>query len=185
MPGCGSCPGGGRAPLPPPSQSARAQVMPPPGTYAEAILLRYVGPGQGRVTLIGVQSGTPYRFEVNGEARWVHRDDAGNFLERSTRGKPWFIQVALQPTDSRPKMQPTLSELPKVKAEFPAMPEVKPPVLEEETDFAALNAAQVIALLPSADLQTLLQYREQEMTGKKRKTVLAEINKALSNAHAV
>lgn len=185
MPGCGSCPGGGRAPLPPPSQSARVAVTPPPGTYAEAVLLRYVGPGQGRVTLIGVQSGTPYRFEVNGEARWVHRDDAGNFLQRSTRGKPWFVQVAMQPSPERPMQQPTLSEVPKVKAEFPAMPEVKPQViLEEETDFAALNAAQVIALLPSADLQTLLQYREQEMTGKKRKTVLAEINKALSNAHA-
>jgi hypothetical protein len=170
--------------LPPPSRSARAAVAPPPGVYAEAVLLRYVGPGQGRVTLIGTQSGTPYRFEVNGEARWVHRDDVADFMGRTTRGKPWFAQVALQaPEKQTPTLQPAQAELPKVKAEFPAMPEVKPPEPVLEHSLKGMNAETALAAIATADLETLLQYREQEMTGRKRKSVMAEINKALSNAH--
>jgi len=187
MPGCGGGCGGKtytRAPLPPPSRSARAAVAPPPGVYAEAVLLRYVGPGQGRVTLIGTQSGTPYRFEVNGEARWVHRDDVADFMDRSTHGKPWFVQVALQaPEKQAPTLQPAQAELPKVKAEFPAMPEAKPPEPVLEHSLKGMNAETALAAIATADLETLLQYREQEMTGRKRKSVMAEINKALSNAH--
>jgi hypothetical protein len=155
----------------------------------DGMILEYVGPMSGKFTVKGPASGKTYRTMLTNDGMLlfdVHPEDADSLKQRTRKGKPLWVEFNVPVRNTVTKAEPVKTNAPKLPESQPVMDDIwadvpVKPTVEKVDNLEFDSVASFREWLETEPNETdLLVALTAEKAGKGRKTIIAEINKALN-----